>query len=80
MSRNVLYLIVAVLLVFLVIVLLSGRNTVSQTGLISPTPAQGTINSEVTPTDVMELSPTSEVSVSPTGVTPTVVVTVSPTQ
>lgn len=78
MSRNVLYLIVAVLLVFLVVVILSGRNTAPQTGFVSPTPTEGSMT--VTETPTIEVSPTTEVSITPSEVSPTVVVTTTPTQ
>ncbi|HUQ84799.1 MAG TPA: hypothetical protein VM077_00600 [Candidatus Limnocylindrales bacterium] len=77
MSRNTLLAII-VLFVVLALILFSRRGTTTQSGFVSPTPVQGTINSEVTPIDAMEAQPTTEATTSPAAVTPSVVTTVSP--
>ncbi len=78
MSRNSVLILVILLLVVFAVILFSRGRTNTQSGFISPTPAQGTINSEVTPIDAMEAQPTTEATTSPAAVTPSVVVTVSP--
>ncbi len=78
MSRNTLLILVILLLVVFALVLFSRRGTTTQSGFVSPTPVQGTIDSEVTPEDAMEAAPTTEATTSPAA-SPTVEVTVSPT-
>lgn len=78
MSRNVLYALIGIVLVILVLVLVSNRQTAPQSGFVSPTPAEE--NMTVTQSPAMEVSPTTEaeVTLSPT-TSPTVPVTISPT-
>ncbi len=78
MSRNTLLILVILFLVVFAVVLFSRQGTNTQSGFVSPTPVQGTINSDVTPQDVMEAQPTTEEAATSPAVSPTGVVTVSP--
>ncbi len=80
MSRNNLLILVIFLFVVLALVLFSRQGTNTQAGIVSPTPVQGTINSDVTPGEAMEAAPTTEeVTTSPAvSPSPSVSVTISP--
>ncbi len=78
MSRNTLLILVILLLVVFAVVLFSRQGTNTQSGFVSPTPVQGTINSDVTPEEAMEAQPTTEEVTTSPAVSPTGAVTVSP--
>lgn len=81
MSRNTLLILVILLLVVFALVLFSRQGTDTQSGFVSPTPAQGSINSEVSPTiDAMEAQPTTEEVTTSPAISPTGTVSVSPAQ